>query len=111
MIADGGPGRFGGFEIGDEIYVLSREHAGICYTFEVDDVAPELLTEQYNRDRRNFNGLNQGGVSNSSSIVPMPPGGGDHCAGAQEIIWWDGGAPSVGCVGHRRVSNGSLRFG
>ena len=26
----------------------------------------------------------------------------------QEIIWFHGGAPSVGCVGHPRVSNGSL---
>ena len=60
MIADGGPGRFGGFEIGDEIYVFFRDYAVICYTFGVDDVAPELLTEQYNRDRHNLNGLNQG---------------------------------------------------
>ena len=45
MISDGRPGRFGGIDIDDEIEVLLRNRSGFCHAFEVDDVAPYLLTE------------------------------------------------------------------
>ena len=82
MIADGVPGRFGGFDIGDEIDVLFRNHAGFCHAFEVDDVAPELLTEQDNRDRRDFNGLNQVQCFEQLIHCTEAAGEGDHRAGA-----------------------------